>query len=42
MRKDFERLQGLDTHKDNFLEQSLQVHIFDPGFSDKMSSEWLF
>ena len=40
--KDFKRLQSLDTHKDNFPEQSLQVHIFDLGISDKMPSQWLF
>ena len=30
--KDIERLQVLETHKDDFPEQSLQVHVFDPWF----------
>ena len=40
--KDFERLQGLQTHKDNFPKQSLQVQVFDPGFEDEMPSQWQF
>ena len=42
MRERFERLEGLETHKDNFPEKSVQVCVFDPGFWEKMLSQWLF
>ena len=40
--KEIRRLGRLETHKDNFPEQSLQVHVFDPQFWDERPPQWQF